>query len=383
MPQKARPRFDGDQWTIYHAGRRHYLCKGAANEAHAWTLALQITGLPADLDRPPRSVVQAVDAWLLMRGNSWHELLLRPFLRFAGTTPLNRVHLEYLNDYKAHLETIGYIRQVTQGSGEKARKVKLQKPYSASAMRRQISLAHRVLEWAHRRGYMTQSPPELPRLPQPPEVDRSLNRDQVAKLFAAVPKKAGDILRFIALTGCRPDEACQLIVDEIRGEVCELRRGKTFTRTGRPRVLYLSPAAAEIIQRQKRKSGYVFLNRDGKAYQPSGLRSIIRRAGERAGIAIAGTYQLRHSYAQAALHTITLDEVGELLGHVPGSRSTRIYARIKADRALNAAKSLDGLVSHDQQPPAHPATAPAKRTRRKADAPTPAETSTRRSRQAG
>lgn len=393
MPQKARPRFDGDQWTIWRDGRRHYLCKGAANESLAWKLAEQLGALPPDVDKPPRSVTQATDLWLRQRGGQWHEWILAPFMRFGARTLLARVHPEYLDDYKLYLEKTGYRRVITRGTGDAKRKDTLEKPYSASAMRRQLSLAHRVLRWAHVRGFMLQQPPELPALPQPSEVDRSLTKEQLAAIFEHVPQRAGDVLRFIAVTGCRPAEACELTHEEIRGSLCELRRGKTFARTGKPRVLYLSPAALELVARQlksqkRRKNtppptGPVFTNRMGSPYQPRGLRTILRRAGIKAKVGITGPYQLRHSFAQHALDKLTLDEVGELLGHVAGSRATRTYARIRGERALAAAQSLDALVSPDPRQRPGAAKARAKQPRRTDAPPTPRETAKPRRARAG
>jgi len=352
MPQRARPRFDAgrNQWTFFYKKKRRYLCAGAANEALAWEIAERIRGPAGDI-APPRTVTEAADAWLKQRGTKWHEHILAPLLRYGVRHRLSQVHAEYLDDYLRHLEKSHYVR-LFKRAGKQVRQERAYKPVT---LRRQVSLAHTILDWAHKRSYMKPPTPPLPRLPRVAEVDRSIPHTDVSRLQAELPKYAFDILTFVALTGCRPEEACLLTHAELNETHAELHRGKTWKSTGRPRVIYLSEAARKVIDRQPTTSGVVFLNRLGKPHRPAGLRSTLRRAARRAGLKKVTTYTLRHSYAQDALDRnpgVTLDDVGEALGHVPGSRSTRIYARIRAARAAKAVQGLAPVVSPERVPPA-------------------------------
>lgn len=241
--------------------------------------------------------------------------------------------------------------------------------YSPSTIRRQVSLAHRVLVWGEKRSWVGKLP-ALPRLPQVPLLDRSLTPQQVGAVLDHTPDRARAILTFIVLTGCRPEEACLLTRDEVRDGYCELQRGKTFARTGRPRIVYLGPAAVELISRQKPTDEAVFVSRLGKPYTPGGLRAIIQRAGARAKVKITGPYQLRHAFAMHALESLTLEEVAAALGHVPGSRVTHVYARVRADRVQKAVQRLAPVVSLDRSEPspqdrAHASMKPRKRGRQK------------------
>jgi integrase len=350
MPQKARPRFDAsrNQWRIYHAGKQHFLCSGAAAEAQAWELAAKLVGRPIGAVGDPDTVPAAVDQWLTQRGTDWHTAVLTPFMRFAAGMALASVHADYLGDYLLHLEQTGYerTRQVLGVDGVK-RPRRTRHKYSASTLRRQVGYAHTVLAWAHTRRYMPVPVPAMPRLPATELADRSIGREQLEQIFAALQPRARAILAFIALTGCRPAEACLLTHEEVHGDICELLRGKTFKRTGRPRILYLSPAAHEAIAAAGTSYGYVFRNKGDQPYRPSGLRSIFRRAAAKAGVKATGTYQLRHSWAQFALDSgvISQDGLGEALGHALGSPATRQYAHITQRRALKEVRSLDALVS--------------------------------------
>lgn len=345
MPVKAKPRYDPNrnQWTLYYKGKRRYLCAGAANEAKAWTLADQITEASTnDGFGIPKTVAQATAAWLGQRGNKWHKWRLAPFLRFGAGTALDDVHSEYLDDYMLHQQKVGYVRKHS----------KKRPDYTPATLRDQIRCARAVLTWAHVRGYLQRPIPRLPRLPRIESKDRSISTEDMNRVFSHLPDRAKSILTFQLLTGCRPGEACLLKHDEIQGDVCELHRGKTFARTGQPRLIHLSDAAKKLIAEQPTTDGYVFLNRFHRPYKPSGLRSILRRAGEAAGVKVSGTYQLRHSWAQAAYDTglIGLAELGAMLGHEHGSTATLVYAKMRRKRITDAAKCLAEPIVLDPLP---------------------------------
>ena len=153
--------------------------------------------------------------------------------------------------------------------------------------------------------------PAKPKLPKPMRRPRDVPHDKLVKAFEQLPERAGRVLRFILETGCRPSEACRLQwsqVDEKR-RVCVLTAHKAGG-TGRPRTIYLTPAADEILRSQKRHHDHVFVNRFGNPYTPSGLRSILRKRG------IASVYSLRHTAAQSMLDAkVPIEDVARLLGH--------------------------------------------------------------------
>lgn len=199
---------------------------------------------------------------------------------------------------------------------------------------------------------MARPVPDMPRVPSDEEVDRSIGADLVARILAELPAHARQVLTWQVLVGCRPGEACGLRWDELAGDLAILRRGKTFRRTGQPRVIRLNAAARELIERQPKRSSYVFLNGQGEAYKPAGLRSIFKRAARRVGVEVTGTYQLRHSWAQAAYDSGLIGDgsLGELMGHRPNSPATKQYVKNRARRAIRDAEALGAPIPVDLPP---------------------------------
>ncbi len=372
-----RPRFDAarNQWTYYHHGKRRYLCTGRANEARAWTLAEKLKGrCLAEAGPEPKTVTETCELWLRIKHpeSEWHRQILKPFADWTVRRSLREVHAEFLTDFKIHLGRLRYKRHG-----------KLY-PYQPSMIRRQLRFARSVLQWAHARKYTNDAPPSLPPLPTIKRIDRSIKPDKLAGIMAKLPYRAKQVLMFQALVGCRPGEACLLRYEEIKGSFCELHRGKTYERVGEPRLLYLTREALRLVRDQPTTSGYVFLNRNGQPYKPSGLRSILKRAAQRAGYHIPGPYCLRHSWAQAAVDSgLSLDAVGEALGHQPGSSETKVYAKISRQRALKEVQTLGALVPLGLAAEGRPRSAPAKSSRRGTARPNRHKTGKGRSRRAG
>lgn len=345
MPGKPHYEPGRNQWTLKIGGRRKYLCSGSDNEALAWKKAGELTGGQGPLERP-RTVVQAVDQWLRTRGTKEHEWYLKPFMQWAVGVSLDAIHDGFLEDYLTHLSRARYTRKV----GKRI----LHRSYSASTIRRQMRFARTVLVWAHRRGLTEHPAPPLPPLPRRTEVDRSIPSGVLSRLLEELPDGCRTVITFMVLTGCRPDEACRLTWTEVKDGYCELRRGKTWQRTGQARVIPLTPEARQVLAEQSRSGRYVFVNGNGTPYRPNGLRSILRRAGTRIGHPISGTYQLRHTWAMHAVDSLSLDVVGAALGHQPGSSETRVYARLSRARVQREVQSLAPVVPVDLPRPDSP-----------------------------
>ena len=380
MGWKAKPRYEQsrNQWVYRKGGKTHYLCSGANNEAEAWRKAAELDDSIADTGTAPKTVAQAVVAWLAQNGKPWHRDILRPFAHWASGQLLDDVHAEYLHDYQQHLRQATYTHEKTT------------KRYAPSTIRRQVQFARGVLHWAHVRKYMLAPVPDAPTPLKSSRVARDLGPQALFDIFEAMgprQRHARNLCEFILCCGCRPEEACLLKYDEIHGNRAELLRGKTFARTGNPRILHLSTMALKLIDNQPTSRGYVFLSGRGKPYTSAGLRCIFKRAASRAGYPdVTGPYQLRHSWAQYALDSglVTLDELGEALGHETGSPITRVYARVSSDRAAKAVKDLPSPLPSDPPPPALPASSPAAGRRRGKDAKrSKRRTASGRSRQAG
>jgi len=143
---------------------------------------------------------------------------------------------------------------------------------------------------------------------------------------AAWPDIRGRYLALTLLTGCRPDELLECTPAWRTAGAVRLPDAKTGART-----LFLSPTAEAILDGLEPGPG-------GR-YFPAGMD--LRRAWAgivlAAGVPRARRYDLRHTFASAALAAGTgLDVVGLMLGHRKRETTLR-YAHLAPDIGVNAA----------------------------------------------
>lgn len=336
MPRHSQPHYDAKkkEWYLRWRKKRYYLCYGADNAGKAHAKAGEIMSSDPGAKHPVDTIVDATLAWLEQThpGSEWHKWILGPFIEWSSGTALADVHGEILDDYLRWLQ-------------------RRQPKPAPTTVRRHIGFARSVLRWAHTRGHMQKPVPDRPKTPASKEVDRDLKPDERRRILEATPKQARQALTFMLLTGARPEEACLLKYSEIDGDRCVLQRGKTWENTGRPRILYMSDEARALVDAQTTSRGHVFRSRWDEPYTSSGLRCIFKRAAERAKVkGVTGPYMLRHSFAQHAVNEgMSLDSVGEVLGHVPGSSETRVYARVRAARIRKEIQSLPSPLADDPE----------------------------------
>jgi integrase len=156
-----------------------------------------------------------------------------------------------------------------------------------------------------------------------------------------------DYVMGLTLTGCRPGEVNRVRKEDVNLENCTwtLQKHKTAKKTGKPRVIYLCPAAVELSKRliaQCSDDGPIFRNTRGKPWTKNAVRirfwKLRKKHPQLKGI-VAYTY--RSSFATDALeHGVPDATVAELLGHTNTSTLHRFYARLshKVEHLKNAAE---------------------------------------------
>jgi len=189
--------------------------------------------------------------------------------------------------------------------------------------------------------------------------DRYLSPGQTRALVQALDadpcQDSASALALLVLTGARKQEVLRA-----RWEFVDLDRGVLtvpLAKSGRPRHVPLSPAAARVLRAQagRRVDGnpHVFPGRvEGMPLE--GLRRIWDRAKRAAGLpADLRIHDLRHSLASALANAGTpLYEIGAVLGHSQLSTTTR-YAHHSPQRmiatATAAARAWDLPETEDGQ----------------------------------
>lgn len=337
MGRRPRPYYYAvrDEWRTCYRGR--WLT--APTEAACWEL---LEAARAEEGRPipgsPRTVVEAVEAWLVRRNRPARDFELDPFIAFAGDRMLDRLDPLTLLDY---IEV-------------------LRKSYSADTVRRYYWLARQVLTLAAKRTWLRSMPlpAEKGGLPRPTRNPRGLTTEQLAAVFAALrraPKLrfARRVLEFLVSTGARPSEALRLRWSDVDLEAgtVTLAAHKTAHATGEARTIYLTPPARAVLQESADALAewvppveWVFPSlRFRRPYTVSGLRAVLRKAARSALGHEVTTYQLRHTFARLGRRVLAPDELRELMGH-RDLRTTLLYYRLESEQARRAAAKLSALV---------------------------------------
>jgi integrase len=168
------------------------------------------------------------------------------------------------------------------------------------------------------------------------------------------------VLFFLRHTGCRPGEMASARwkhVDFDRGVVV-LPSHKTAKKTGKPRVIILTPVLVRLLRflwRQRpaelhrealRRGGFaapppdereaeefVFLSARGGRWKSSALANRFIRLRRDLGLpASTTTYGLRHAFAtRAALQGLNLKATATLLGHVNPHTTARYYTHLEGE----------------------------------------------------
>ena len=156
------------------------------------------------------------------------------------------------------------------------------------------------------------------------------DKAQCQRILAAAeafPDIRGRYIALGLLTGARPGELLEMTPAWRSKDAIRTPDGKTGGR-----VIYLSPPARRIVDSLPRVGKH-------ERYFPQGMD--LRRAWGRivraAGVPYARLYDLRHTFASAALaNDVGLDIIGMMLGHRKRETTLR-YAHLSAETGADAA----------------------------------------------
>lgn len=206
---------------------------------------------------------------------------------------------------------------------------------SPTTQNKTIGAIKRAFNWAVEEEHISRSPISHVRKPQPRVRDRILSPEERALIVGAIRDQPfADFFMALTLTGCRPSEVARVTVDQV-----DLERGlwvlpvhKTAKRTGKPRIIYLSPEALALTQRlvALRQTGPLFRNRYGQPWSRNAIRlrfqTLRRRFPQLKGVV---AYTCRSTFATDALEAGVSDTaVAELLGHTNTDTLHKFYARL-------------------------------------------------------
>jgi integrase len=327
-PRKPWYRASKDAWYVEIEGKQVRLAKGKKNKAQAETAYFRLmagsvqhgNGLNGS---PPLLTVALCDLFLqysMVHNKAstfeYHKNFLAMFVKECGKLPARSIKPFHVTQW-----------------------VDSKKNWTG-AKRSAIAVVQRVFSWAKTQGLIAEN--TLTGLKKPPigRRERIVTAAEREQIFELVPDPAfREFLLALEHTGCRPSEVASVTsanVDLNLG-VWLLKEHKTSGKTGRPRVIYLTPEMLELTERLVHRfpNGPLFRNKRGLPYTKNAVRCrfrwIRKKLPHLAGVV---AYSYRHAFATDALvRGVGIAQVAELMGHTSTEMVSRVYGHI----ALNVA----------------------------------------------
>jgi integrase len=202
--------------------------------------------------------------------------------------------------------------------------------------RNAIVAVKRAFNWADAEGLLQPNPVKSVKKPPQRHRDRILTPDEGREILAAIKDRHFREFVFAMMeTGARPGEVRKVTAAHVNLElgVWVFKEHKTAKRTGKARIIYLTPAMVELTRKlvAMYPEGPLFRGpRSKRGLTRNGVRCRFKRLREKlphlAGVI---SYTMRHSFAtQALVNGVGIAHVAELMGHVDTSMVSSHYAHL-------------------------------------------------------
>ena len=136
------------------------------------------------------------------------------------------------------------------------------------------------------------------------------------------------VVRFLAATGARVSELIQMKVEHVLVGYFDI-----YTKGGKIRRIYIPKAlrteAVSWLQKEKRTTGYLFLNRFGNRITARGIAQQLKNYAQKYGLneKVVYPHSFRHRFAKNFLEKFNdISLLADLMGH-ESIETTRIYLR--------------------------------------------------------
>jgi integrase len=343
-PHKPWYRASKDAWFVEINGKQIRLAKGQANEKAAWDTfyRLMASGAARLPDAESLAVATVCDLFLDFSEKHhspdtyrWYRDYLQDFCESYGTL------------LARHLKPLHVSRWLDGHDGWKG------------SRRCAVIAVKRAFNWAEAEGLLPSNP--IKRVQKPPQTirDRTLTSAEKKEILDAIKDRSfREFVVAMQETGARPSEVRRVTAENVNLEVglWVFFEHKTALKTGRPRVIYLTPLMVELSKRlaEAHPEGPLFRGpRSKKGFTRNGVRCRFRnlrlKLPHHKGVI---AYAYRHSFATDALaNGVGVAQVAELLGHTSTDMVMRHYQHLRerTEHLRNAAKKA---TEGNHQPPA-------------------------------
>lgn len=194
--------------------------------------------------------------------------------------------------------------------------------------RQKLTSVQAAFVWATKTRIIDSNP--VAWIEKPPKTKREtlVDNDQLKKLLDS-DTDFRDLVQFVSLTGCRPQEASMIEARHIKGNVIHLGIVKK-----RKRAIYPPDELLPMLTMrcQRYPSGPIFRNTRGKPWSRNAIGLRFRRLREKLGGEPITIYTLRHTFiTQALLNGTPVQTVAQLAGHSPET-TLRIYSHLDHEK---------------------------------------------------
>ncbi len=321
-PRKPYFRASDGWWVSRFRGEYVKLAKGEENEAAALKrfhelMALEAIGTPAaSADVTVAALFEAFLDWSSRNNEKttyeWYKLFLQSFV--------DRYATERVQDLKPYHVTRWLDAEA--GWGEASRRCA-------------VTAVKRALNWATDEGYIPANPLKKVRKPPAKRREKILTADERKVVAAGATDKVFKVFHFaLQQTGCRPGEIARVTADmvDLDKGTWTFTKHKTFKKTGKPRVVYLTPPMVKLCRLliKEHPTGPIFRNRRGNAWNRNSVRCRFRRLRKKHGLDKGiVAYAYRHTYATDGLAAgVPATTMAELLGHKDTQMITENYGHL-------------------------------------------------------
>jgi site-specific recombinase XerD len=182
----------------------------------------------------------------------------------------------------------------------------------------------------------------VPRFPAPAAVDALLGSCDRSTVVGA---RDYAVLMLLARLGLRAIEVSRLELSDVDWRAGEIELdGKAHRRGRLPLPAEVGDSLVAYLRVRGRTHERVFMTVTAprRPLEPTGIRSLVRHAYQRAGLEPVGAHQLRHALACDLLRSgASLVAIGQVLRH-QDLQSTAIYAKVDLERLRTVAAPWPG-----------------------------------------
>lgn len=176
-----------------------------------------------------------------------------------------------------------------------------------------------MFSWLKREGMIPINPcANLETIRKKREMRKPFSDVEIERLKEACTRlRDKAIITFLLSTGCRISEACDLNVEDIDLQNMECT---VLGKGNKERKVYLNPVAElhleDYLDERGKKEGPLFTGKGSERLQPGGVRTMLKKVAERAGVENVHPHRFRRTLATNLIKRgMTIQEVARVLGH--------------------------------------------------------------------